>query len=241
MSAFFLLPCVFILSIPSESESSQSLTYRREAAGRSLPECEVITTASEQGLLYVSRSARSKDDTTTFTLRYDVKNQLKSADVVREVGKAKQTASVTLQSGGRGQLRRGSVTEFVRLPDHPVVTLAAESNDVAPSDVFQLLLSYDPRHAGKQEFPGISLHPNPGPGPSMQAPRFSIERVGDDRIALNSKEVKLVRYRVRLRQADYLAWADSSGLLCKLLRLDPKAPLLIVLKGYEEATRELGS
>jgi hypothetical protein len=240
MSALLFLPCVVFLTGAGENEKPQSFTYVREGTGQVLAEWEVAASSSEQGATYASRSTRSKDDATVLTLRYDGKHRLRSAEVVHEVGKAKQTATLTLEVSGPVQLKRGTVTEFLRLPENPVLLLSADGTDLLPSDAFQLVKRYDARLAGKQEFPGYWLRAEPGPGKAAQAPKFSIERVGDDRIMQSGKEIKLARYRVRLREGDYLVWADPAGLVLKLVRLDPRAPLAIVVKDYAEATRELG-
>jgi hypothetical protein len=67
---------------------------------------------------------------------------------------------------------------------------------------------------------------------------FTVERVGHDTVRKGAAELRLDRYRIRLRSGDYFAWADADRRDYKLLPLPARASP-VVLEGYEEATRRL--
>jgi hypothetical protein len=106
------------------------------------------------------------------------------------------------------------------------------------SDVFQLVRRYDAAKGGKQDFPGLWVHPVQ----PMQKLTFSIQRIGDDTVAVREKgkemEVKLGRYQVKLRSGDYAVWADPDRRVVRIVPANRKEAF-VVLQGYQEATRGL--
>ena len=73
--------------------------------------------------------------------------------------------------------------------------------------MLQLVRRYDAAKGGKQEFAGLSIDPVQG----FQKQTFTAERQAADTVTVKDKEVKLDRYRLKLRGGDYAAWADGEG------------------------------
>src|SRR5262249_18394293 len=132
---------------------------------------------------------------------------------------------------GSADFRRGGTADLFKLPADPVVTSAPDW-----SDVFQLVHRYNASKGGKQQFNGLWLHPTHG----MLTPTFAIERQDTETVKYRDAPLKLDRYRVWLRRGEYHVWADKNGLVVKLQPVGAK-PTPVVLEGYEEATRDLGS
>ena len=102
--------------------------------------------------------------------------------------------------------------------------------------MLQLVRRYDGKKGGRQEFPGVWIHPTEEP----RVLALSIERVSPpDTITLRDRAIVLDRFRLKLRGGEFLAWADQSGQVCKIVSLERKSGP-IVLKGYEEATLRAG-
>jgi hypothetical protein len=198
-------------------------------------ESEVTVTPGSSGSVYASRTERGSEKM-TLTLRFDRSGALTSAEALRETT-AKRRAILTVQ-GKTGQLKRNGTTDFFSdLPANPIVTTAPDW-----SDIFQLVRRYDARKGGKQEFPGLWIHPVQ----DLQRLTFTIERLEkSDTVTVKDAqtqkdvEVKLDRYRIRLRSGDYLAWADGNARVVRLMPLAARA-LPVVLEGFEAATRSLG-
>src|SRR5262249_6113883 len=143
----------------------------------------------------------------------------------------KKTATLMPQGNGKWVLKRGNLSEFFDLPADPVVTSAPDW-----SDIFQLVRRYDSAKGGKQEFNGLWFHPVNG----MLPQAFTIERHDSETVKDRDMELKLARYRVRLRSGEYHVWADKTGRVLKLQPVGAKT-MPVVLEGYEDVTRELGS
>src|SRR5262249_61483227 len=92
----------------------------------------------------------------------------------------------------------------------------------------------DPKKAGKQEFTGLGVHPT---RPTL-TPKFTIEKVGEDKITRNGVEPRLGRFRVRLRASTVTVWVLPGARVCRILP-EGKGAVPVVLEGYEAATRGL--
>jgi hypothetical protein len=230
MSVFAAVLAVTSLWPGADAEKPVPVRYFRLVDGQFVLECEVTTTRSDKGTTYVSRTDHGGDKNATLTIHFDPKNRLEAAEVVQEMAKGKKTASLTLQ-GENLQLKHDTISDYYKVTGDPVVTTAPDW-----SDIFQLVRRYDGKMGGRQEFPGVWFHPTE----PLKLLTFSIERVGNDTLALKDKAVVLDRFRVKLRSGDYLAWAETTGRVCKLVSLGDKPMPPVVLEGYEEATRELG-
>src|SRR5262249_34849440 len=148
-------------------------------------------------------------ETMTLTLRFAEKNRLLDAQAAHDTPRGRQTASLTWRDKKAVLRRAGDITEVLdkATPDR-IVTTAPDW-----SDIIQLAARYERGRGGKQEFPGLWIHPT-------QPPRlltFTIEHVGSDSIQVKDKEEKLARFRITLRSGAYLVWTDSGGQVIKLM------------------------
>ncbi len=211
----------------AEPEKPAPLRYLRGAGGKFVSESEVTTISTNTGTTYVSVTDRGVEKM-TLTLHYDKKHRLTDAEAVLSSPEGRKTATLTLQ-GKMATLKRGSTADFLKVAEEPIVTTAPDW-----SDIFQLVLRYDGKKGGLQEFAGLWIHP----ALPAQTPTFTIERAGSDAITAKEKKVMLERYVVRLRSGVYRVWADAPGRVYKIVQPGPRG-ITVVLEGHEETTREL--
>jgi hypothetical protein len=222
-----------VLLLPTAPAGAQErptpLRYLRPSEGKLVLESEVTETRTDGQTVYTSTTERG-DEKTTLTVAYERPGKPVRAEVVVEGPKGRRTAEVTFDKQGVRLKRGGGITDFLKVGADPVVTTAPDW-----SDIFQLARRYDRTKGGRQEFPGLWVHP-------VQPPivqTFAIERIGTDVITAGDQKVTLDRYRIKLRSGDYIAWADANGRVYKLFRSgSPRA--FVVLEGFEEAARTLG-
>jgi hypothetical protein len=234
----FLLPILAgcALLAADEPDKPKPLRYLRPVMDRYVPESEVTTTPTDDGAVYVSRTGQGREQM-TLTLRLDRDGRVFEAEAAEGTGDERRSAVLKLgEKKGSGEFKRAGITDFLRdLPADPVVTTAPDW-----SDVFQLVRRYNAGKGGKQKFSGVWIHPVKG----LQTLTFSVERLGTNTVTVREKEketqVKLDRYRMKLRSGDYLVWADPSGRVVKLQPADDKGPP-VVLEGFQRATEGLGS
>ncbi len=213
--------------LPAADADKTTLRYLRPADDKFVLESEVTTTRDDKGTTYVSRTERGREKT-TLTVRHDKAGKLTSAEVVVEAAAVKKNATAAVQDAA-ARVQRGGTVDFLKLTGDPVVTTAPDW-----SDVFQLVRRYDAAKGGKQEFPGLWFHPTNG----LEQPTFTADRTGSDAVTAGGKELRLDRYRVKLRSGDYSVWADADRKVYKILPGGDKA-VPVVLEGFEDATRNL--
>src|SRR5262245_8258497 len=223
------LSCILV---PSQDDKPAPLRYLRPAGDKYVVESEVTVTPVAHGSVYSSKTNRTTEDgelTMTLTIKLDANNAIRSAETELVTPKGKKTATLTLFKD-HARLKADGTTEILnRVPEAPIVTTAPDW-----SDIIQLVTRYDAKKGGKQEFGGIWFHPVEQPS----TPTFTIERVGEDKITLKDKELKLHRHDITLRSGGYRAWSDNDGRIVRIVpRSGDNAP--IVLEGYEDSTREL--
>jgi hypothetical protein len=219
--------CSCLLLVQGEAETPKPVRYLKLEGDRFVLESEVTDSPSSSGSKYVSRTMRGPE-TMTLTIQRDKDGNVVGAEIVSLKGEVRKTASVDLRAEP-AKIKRGGVTDLVKVPANPVVTTAPDW-----SDVFELVRRYDAKKGGKQEFPGLWVHPSQ----PFLMPTFTIERSGVDGVKLKDETQELTRYLVGLRNASYKVWARADGRVCKILPEGDKA-MPVVLEGYEEATRGL--
>jgi hypothetical protein len=225
MRAFLILTMMGISGNPGGD--TKGLRYLRLDGEQWVPESAVTSSLEPEGTVYVSVTTRASEKM-TLTIAHDKKGRLLGAEALLATKQGKKRASLKID-GKWGILKRGGVTEQFMLPADVVVTTAPDW-----SDIFQVLRRYDRARGGKQEFPGFWIHP-------VQPPRvltFTVEKLGEDTIAVKDRKLALGRYRVTLRSGAYLVWADAAGLVHKLMPAG-RAAGTVVLEGFEEATQGL--
>jgi hypothetical protein len=224
----FLLPLVFGCSLlpAPEPEKPVPLRYVRTEMGKKVTAGEVTTTRSDDGTVVTTRMEQA-DEKMTVTLRYDRDGKLTGAEVVQSPRKG---VTLTLGEKGTGTMKRGGITDFLKdLPANPIVAAGPEW-----TDAIQLVRRYDGSKGGKQELTGVSIDPVQG----LQKQTFTAERQAAETVTVKDKELKLDRYRLKMRGGDYAVWADGDGRVVRVQGLAAKA-VPVVLEGFEEATRGL--
>ena len=127
-------------------------------------------------------------------------------------------------------MKRGGITDFFKdLPANPVVTAGPDW-----VGTLTLLRRYDTTKGGKQELAGFWIDPVQG----LEKQTYTIERKASETVMVKDKEVKLDRYRIKLRGGEHTAWIDPEGRVVRVQGLAPKA-VPIVLEGFEDATKGL--
>ncbi len=229
-----LLPLLFGCALlpAAEADKPAPLRYLRPAKEKLVLESEVVSTANDDGIVYVSRTERDKERM-TLTLRFSSAGKLQLAEAALEAA-TRRTATFIPEAKGRGRLNRAGATDFLdKLPADPIVTTAPDW-----SDVFQLVKRYDLTKGGKQEFAGLWIHPVQ----PLRKLTFTVERVGENAVTVRQAdkdvELKLNRFRVKLRSGEYVVWGDAAGRVLRLVPADGKGDF-VVLEGFQAATKGL--
>jgi hypothetical protein len=205
--------------------------YVRPDGDKFTTECQFAIAKDKSGWNIVSRTFRGKTEM-KITARFDSDNRLTDATAELRTNNKLQTATVRAKDGKavvHGEA--AAATEF-EAPKGIIVTSAPDW-----ADVFLLCRFYDRQRQGKQEFPGLWIHPAQTP----QRLIFTIERRGTDRIEHDGRMVELDRYLIRIRNnSEYAAWADTDGRMIRLIPLPSKEgnPGL-TLKDYEKSAAGL--
>src|SRR5207237_3916758 len=132
------------------------------------------------GSVYTSRTVRGKE-TMTLTVHRGKDGKVRRAKAVQEKDGQRKTADLDLRVD-EARLERDGVTDRFKPPADPVVTTAPDW-----SDIFELVRRYDASKGGKQEFPGVWIHPSK---PHLLL-TFSVEKLGTDRVKVGGKEQQL--------------------------------------------------
>ena len=169
----------------------------------------------------------------TVTATYDAQNTLTAADARLAKENQAKVGQVTVTDGKARVKRDGQDVQEFELPKGVIVTSAPDW-----TDTFLLCRCYDRHKGGKQEFPGLWIHPEQ----KAQLLNFSIERVGQQAIEHDGKKQELGRYFIRIRNnSQYVAWANDQGRMIKLMSFPFKdnAGTEMVLEGYEKSASTL--
>lgn len=218
---------VLLSLFAADEPKPEILRYLRPEGDRYVLESEITRARARDGSTYVSRTVRPQE-TMTLTVRRTTEGRLLKAELVQQLGKMRKTAVVEPHDG-KLRLTRDGATEDINLKDDVFFTTAPDW-----TDILELAARYDEKQGGKQEFAGLWFHPT---RPTL-TPRFTVEKVGTDRITASGTEHLLRRFKVRIRASTNTVWAFPNGRVCKILPEGEKAQP-IVLEGYEEASRHL--
>jgi hypothetical protein len=214
------------------TDRAETARYLRPADQQFQTECDFSLTRSKAGSTLVSATQRGKTKLTV-TARYDDKNLLTGAEAVLVAGDDKKIVTVVVKDGKAMVQRAGQPMQEFDVPAGVVVTSAPDW-----TDAWLLCRRVDRAAKGKQQFPGLWIHPvDPA-----QRLTFAIERQGTDTIEHAGKKVELDRFTIWLRgNSAYAVWADAQGRMIKLapLPFKDKATNGIVLEGYEKSARNL--
>jgi hypothetical protein len=213
---------------PAPPLPSGKLRYLRPAGERWTHECTFTIATRDNGWSIASVTERGKLTLSVGTA-YDADDRLASAVVELRQGDKKSMATATADD------------RVVRIqqPEQPPKTVEAPGGVIVTSapdwtDILLLCARYDYVRDGKQQFPGLWIHPRQ----PIQSLTFTIERTGHDVIRHGDRQVKLSRFVIHLRgQSAYAAWADETKKLIRLMPLPAKEPRRtgLVLEGFEES------
>jgi hypothetical protein len=205
------------------------LKYVRPAGGKYVLESAVTHKKVKDGYAYHSVTHRPREKM-GLALFWNNQQQLQSAKLELEMATGKKTAAATFHGRTATVQRPGQPDVKIELAAPPVLATTAPDW----SDILLVLRHYDVRKGGKQEFAGLWFHPEK----AALSLTFTVEKLGQDEIAVGDKKFTLGRYRVHLRSGNYLVWADDDGQVYKLMPPgQPKAA--VVLKGHEQAVLPL--
>jgi len=196
--------------------------YVRVLAKGTAPECEFTLRSGRDGwsIESVTNPARPA---MTVTSRFDSADRLLEARAATGDGR-----EVRVKAGyGMARIERlGRETQDVDAPKGVIVTSAPDW-----TDTFLISRRYDRTKGGRQEFPGLWIHPVQ----AIQRLTFTAEAQGTETLEHDGERLELVRLSIRLRgNSPYLAWADSRGRMIKLVSLPfGEGAIQLVLEGFE--------
>ncbi len=218
--------CQLMLAVPfvRGDDAPQITRYLRPAAGKFVPECEFHVARTARGWSITSKTDRGSAKLEIESV-YDRGDRLLSARVT-QTGAQSRTATVTVADGKATVQRPGQPPTTFDVPPGVIVTSAPDW-----TDIFMLCRRYDRQRKGRQEFPGLWVHPVQPP----QRLTFTIEQRGTDVIEHERQRVELYRHEIRIRDnSGYLAWADGDGRLVHLTTLAGTGGVL-TLAGFESS------
>jgi hypothetical protein len=217
--------------ISAVDEQAETARFLRPSGSDWASETEIELRETKDGLVIGSVTGGEMSKL-KLVARFDSENRLVEATVTIERGDEKQTARVTVTDGKASVTRHNGEDTELDCPRGVLVTSAPDW-----TDAFLMARRYDRALGGKQEFPGLWIHPSQQP----LRPTFTISREGSDAVKNQGELVQLDRYNITLRGGSrYVGWADARG---RLIRLIPESAPRggIVRKGWEQAATLLNA
>jgi hypothetical protein len=209
----------------------ENYRFVRPAGDKFVSECTFSIEKTKTGWSITSKTDRGKVKMEV-EARYDARDHLLGARATLNADGNSKAATVTVKDGKATVKRDDEKPIEFDAPKGIIVTSAPDW-----TDVFLLCRHYDRAKGGKQELPALWIHPTQPP----QRLTFSIERQGSDRIEVDGKKLELGRYQIRIRgNSGYVAWADDTGRMMRLIPLPFKSPAAgMTLEGYEKSAASL--
>jgi len=201
----------------SSDPGPESLRYLRQTPRGSRPECSFTIDPEPAGWRITSVTGAL-----TVVARYDSTDRLLEASARID---GAEPVRVRVDGAHVGVLRPGQDAQVFESAPGIIVTSAPDW-----SDAFRICRLWKRAQAGRQEFPGLWIHPEK----PAQRLTFSAERTG-------SGTAGLERLSIRLRgNSAYVAWVDPAGRMIKLVSLPYGGDsAVLVLEGFEEAAAGL--
>jgi hypothetical protein len=222
---------LILLAAPPAQEKSETARYLRVTPKGIETECTFRTERDERGSTLESVTERG-GSAMTVTARYDAADRLLSAEATVRTGERRRTVKVSVAEGKARVERSGADAQVFDAPRGVIVTSAPDWTDT-------LILSrrHDRKAPGRQEFPGLWIHP----AQPAQRLTFSVEKTGAAGIEHGGEKIELDRLEIRLRgDSRYAAWVDAAGRMIKLVSLPFKeGGTHLVLEGFEKAAATL--
>lgn len=203
---------------PPPTVGPENVRYLRVTPRGAVPECTFAIDRRADGW-----AISSVTGALTVTARYDAAQRLVEAAARLGAG---EPARVETAAGRTKVLRPGQAAQDFDAPPGIIVTSAPDW-----TDTFRLCRLWDRAREGRQEFPGLWIHPEK----PAQRLTFSAERTGRDEIRTGSGALALDRLSIRIRgNSAYMAWVDPAGRMIKLVSLPfGGGSVVLVLEGFE--------
>jgi hypothetical protein len=209
---------------PPPAPGPQKVRYLRMTPHRTIPECSFAIEPQEGGWTITSLTGAL-----AVTARYDAADKLLDAAARLGTGEAARVEA----AGGRAKVfRPGSVMQELDAPPGVIVTSAPDW-----TDTFRICRLWSAARGGRQEFPGLWIHPEK----PAQRLTFTAELSGSDMIESSAGKLSLERLSIRLRgNSAYVAWVDPAGRMIKLAsRPFGNGSTVLVLEGFEDSASAL--
>jgi hypothetical protein len=209
---------------PPQAPGSGQVQYLRVIPRGTTLECSFTIDRREDGWTITSLTGAL-----AVTARYDAADRL--VDAAARLGTG-EPARVEVVGGRAKVLRPGLEAQEFDAPAGLIVTSAPDW-----TDAFRICRLWSGARGGRQEFPGLWIHPEK-PGQRLA---FTAERAGGDVIESGAGKLALERLSIRLRgNSAYIAWVDPAGRMIKLASLPSGGgSTVLVLEGFEGAAAAL--
>jgi len=199
-----------------EAPTTESVRYFRVTPQRTALECTFGTRREAEGWGIVSSTGNMM-----VQARYDLSDRLLWAQASLRGADSARVEAVGTRATIAGP---GREVQVVEVPVGVIVTSAPDW-----TDTFRICRLWNRARAGRQEFPGLWIHPVQ----PTQRLTFSAEFLRRD------GELDVLTIRLR-NNSPYRVWVDSSGRMIKLASLPVKdGSTVLVLEGFEAAATEL--
>jgi hypothetical protein len=200
---------LFLLSAFAAEPAVETLRYLRAGERPSL-ESEFKISRADDGSSIESTTHRGPLKLTV-EVRYDKNGRLTTATAREAAAGAVKSAAVRFADGKAVVTRHDGTTQEFAVAAGVIVTSAPDW-----TDTLMLCRRYDRAAGGRQEFPGLWIHPVQ----PAKAPTFVVERAGAEEIAHAGGTLRLTRLTITLRPGSrYVAWADEGGKMVRLSTL----------------------
>ena len=225
MAALVMIWCSGVFGLQSDENGPHTLRYVRRSGEKFVAESTVEL--RQQDRQSVLKSVTTRPGTTlTLTAQFSEQAQLVDATVAVEANAARSSARVAVKDQIAEITRADGTRDELECPRGVIVTSAPDWTDAV-----SMVQRYDRVRKGKQEFPGLWVHPTQEP----LRLRFAITHLAQDDVERQGQTVQLDRFRIELRGGSrYIGWGDERG---RLLRLHPEGRPKegIWLEGWEHA------
>ncbi len=214
----------------ADEPAAEKFQYVRPAGAEFIPETEFKLETATTGRVITSVTQQGQQKLTLVS-RYRGEEELLGASVtVLRAGQPEESAEVRV-TGERGRILRRDLPD-ITLPCPPGVIVTS-----APdwTDAFLAVRRYRHRGPATQTFAGLWIHPQREPLELS----IQLTKIGQDSVRRGDEPEQLDRFRLVLRAGTtYTVWGNSQQQLVRLLPARASGGG-IVLRGWEEATREL--
>jgi WD40 repeat protein len=178
----------------------ERIRYRRLAPAGAVDECAFAIERTAEGW-----TLESVTGAITVKARYGADDRLLAA----EAHLGTKAARVAAADGKARIERPGADPQEVDVPKGVIVTSAPDW-----TDTLLICRRYDRAAGGKQEFPGLWIHPEK----PAQRLTFTAEKAGGLTLKREGQPLELIRLDIRLRDGGrYAAWSDAEGRMIKLV------------------------